>query len=83
MDLNQEEETTQPFIAICIGNEEFQTYAFIDSRADGNTISYELYTKLQVEQLTQTHAVFQAYTGHHIAFGRLCIPHKQTESSQK
>ena len=59
-----EEETPQPFIAIRIIKEEIQTYTFIDFGADGNTISYELYTKLQGAQLTQTNVVFEAYTGH-------------------
>ena len=59
-----EEKTPQPFIAVRVGKEEIQTYAFIDSRADGNTIFYELYTKLQDAQLMQTNAVFQAYTSH-------------------
>ena len=64
VDQDLEEETPQPFIAIRVGNKEIQTYAFIDSGADGNTISYELYTKLQDAQLTQTDAIFEAYTCH-------------------
>ena len=70
-----EEETPQPFIAVCIRKEEIQTYAFIDSEADRNTISYELYTKLQDAQLTQTDAVFEAYTSHQTkAFGCCALP---------
>ena len=64
VDQDLEEETPQPFIAVRIGEEEIQTYAFIDSGADGDTDSYELYTKLQDTQLVQTNAVFQAYMGH-------------------
>ena len=41
-----EEETPKPFIVICIEKGGVQTYVFIDSRANGNTIFYELYTKL-------------------------------------
>ena len=37
------EETLPPFIAIQLGKEQIQTYAFIDSTADGNTITYELF----------------------------------------
>ena len=64
VDQHLEEETPQPFIAVRVGKEEIQTYAFIDSGADKNTISYELYTKLQDAQLTQIDAMFEAYTGH-------------------
>ena len=38
-----DDETPPPFIAVQIGKERFPTYAFIDSRVDGNTISYELF----------------------------------------
>ena len=38
-----DDETTPPFIAIQIGKERLPTYAFIDSGANGNTISYELF----------------------------------------
>ena len=61
VDQDLEEETPQPLIAICTGDEKIQTYAFIDSGADGNTISYELYTKLHNTQLKQTNVVFQEY----------------------
>ena len=39
---NDEEETPPPFIAVQLGIERLETYAFIDFRAYGNTISYEL-----------------------------------------
>ena len=64
VDQDLEEETPQPFIAIRIGKEEIQTYTFVYYGADANTISYELYTKLQDAQLKQIDAVFEAYTGH-------------------
>ena len=38
---DDEDKTPPPFIAVKMGQERLQTYAFIDSGADGNTISYE------------------------------------------
>ena len=38
-----EDETPPPFIAIKLGKERQQPYAFIDSGADGNTILYKLF----------------------------------------
>ena len=64
MDQDLEEETPQPFIVVCTRKEELQIYAFIDSKANGNTISYELYTRLKDAQLTQSNTVFQAYMSH-------------------
>ena len=37
------DKTPHPFIAIQLGGERQQTYTFIDSGVDGNTISYELF----------------------------------------
>ena len=37
---DDKEGTLPPFIALQLGNERLETYAFIDSRAYGNTISY-------------------------------------------
>ena len=72
MDQDLEEKTPQPFIAIYIGKGGFQTYAFINSGVDGNTISFMLYTKLQDAQLTLTDAVFEAYTSHQTKALRFC-----------
>ena len=47
------DKTPSSFITI-----QFQTYTFIDSRADGNTISYELFQKLKDVKLIETNAVF-------------------------
>ena len=59
-----EDETTPPFIAVQLGKERQQTYAFIDSGADGNTILYELFRKLEDVKLIEIDVVFQTYTGH-------------------
>ena len=59
-----EDKTLSPFIAVQLGNEQQQTYALIDSRADGNTISYVLFRKLKDVKLIEIDAMFQAYTGH-------------------
>ena len=53
-----------PFIAVQIGNERLPTYAFIDSGADGNTISYEIFQQLTNVNLKETKAMFKAFTGH-------------------
>ena len=47
-----------------MGKEWIETYAFIDSGADSNTILYELFRKLEDVKLIETDVVFQAYTGH-------------------
>ena len=64
LEIENDEETPQPFIAVQIGNERKRTYAFIDSGADGNTISYELFKELGNIELKETKAVFKSYTGH-------------------
>ena len=66
MDDNDKDEdvTPPPFIAIQLGKACRQTYAFIDSGADGNTISYELFRKLEDVKLIEMDVVFQAYMGH-------------------
>ena len=67
---DDEEETPLPFIAICLGIERLETYAFIDSGVDGNTISYELFQKLKDVKLIEIDAVFEANIGHKMqAFG--------------
>ena len=58
------EETPPPFIAIQVGQERRETYAFIDSKANGNTISYELFRKLKDVTLIKIDAVLQTYIGH-------------------
>ena len=52
------------FIAVQLGKECQQTYAFRDSRSDGNTILNELFWKLKDVKLIKINAVFQAYTTH-------------------
>ena len=65
-----EDVTPPPFIAVQLGKKCQQTYAFIDLGADGNTILYELFRKLEDVKLIETDAVFQAYMGHKTrAFG--------------
>ena len=59
-----DDETPPPFIAVQIGKERLPTYAFIDSGADGNTISYELFQKLKNVHLKETNAMFKSFTGH-------------------
>ena len=46
-----EEKTSQPIITIQVGEERLVTQAFIDSGADKNTISYELYKQLKGVEL--------------------------------
>ena len=58
------DETPPPFIVVQIGEERLPTYAFIDSGADGNTISYELFQKLRNVHLKETKAMFKSFTGH-------------------
>ena len=59
-----EEKTSPPFIAVQLGKECWQTYAFIDSGGDGNTISYKLFRKLEDVKLLAPGAVLQDYMGH-------------------
>ena len=40
------------------------TQAFIDSGANGNTISYELYKQLKDVELQKTTTTFKSFTGH-------------------
>ena len=61
---DEEDKTPPPFIAVQVGQEKLQTYAFIDSGADGNTISYELFKQIKNLHLSDTDAVFRSYTGH-------------------
>ena len=41
---NDEEEIAPPFIVLWLGIERLEIDAFLDSKADGNTISYKLLT---------------------------------------
>ena len=59
-----EKETPQPIITIQVGEERLVTQAFIDSGADGNTISYELYKQLKGVELQKTTTTFKSFTGH-------------------
>ena len=59
-----DDETPPPFIAVKISKERLPTYAFIDSRVDGNTISYKLFQKLKNVNLKETNAMFKYFTGH-------------------
>ena len=52
-EIDDDEDTPQPFIAVQLGKEGIQTYAFIDSRTDGNTISYELFEQLKGVELQE------------------------------
>ena len=64
------DKTPPPFIGVQFGQEQQETYAFIDSQANGNTISYELFQTLKNVNLIDIGDMFQAYTGHTIrAFG--------------
>ena len=63
-DEDDEDKTPPPFIAVQMGQERIQTYAFIDTGADGNTISYEMFKTLKNVHLKDTDAVFRSYTGH-------------------
>ena len=67
-----EDETPPPFIAVELGKECRQTYAFIDSGTDGNTILYELFKKLEDMKLIEIEAIFQAYMGHNTREFGLC-----------
>ena len=59
-----EDVTPPPFIAVCLEKECRQTYAFIDSRVDGNTILYNLFRRLADVKLIETNAVFEAFIVH-------------------
>ena len=53
-----EDETPPPFIAIQLGIDRLETHAFIDSKVDCNTISYELFQKLKGVHLKDINVVF-------------------------
>ena len=59
-----EEETPQLVITMQVGEERLVTQAFIDSGANGNTISYELYKKLKGLELHGTTTMFKSFIGH-------------------
>ena len=50
-EVDDDEDAPQPFIVVQLGKEGIQTYAFIDSRADGNTSSYELFKQIKGVEL--------------------------------
>lgn len=60
----EEDDTPQPFINVRVGEEQVKTHAFLDTGADGNTISFELFACLNNIQITQTKAQFKDYSGH-------------------
>ena len=62
----------QPIIAMQLGNECLRTYVFIDFGADGNTISYELFTQLKNIELRETRVVFWSYIGHTVKALGMC-----------
>lgn len=72
VDDQSDDETPWPFIVVQIGNERNPTFTFIDSWADGNTISYELYQTLKNVDLQETNAVFKAYTGATVKARGMC-----------
>ena len=59
-----DEEIPQPIITIQVGEERLVTQAFIDSGADGNTISYEFYKQLKGVEIHKTTTTFKSSTGH-------------------
>ena len=61
---DEQNKTPPPFIAVQMGQERLQAYAFKDSSTDGNTISYELFKTLKNVHLKDIDAVFRSYTGH-------------------
>ena len=50
-EVGDDEDTPQPFIVVQLGKEGVQTYVFIDSRANVNTVSYELFKQLKGVEL--------------------------------
>ena len=67
-------ETPLPFIEINVANQ-IQTHAFIDTGADGNTISHELFESLHDIELNETNTQFQDYSRHTApAFGLCELP---------
>ena len=60
-----EDEAPPPFITIqLVLQERLESCAFIDSRADGNTVSYELFKTLKDAHFKDINAMFQLYTSH-------------------
>ena len=56
-----EDKMPPPFIAVqLLGRERLETYAFINSGADGNTISYKLFKTLKNVHLSDIDVVFQS-----------------------
>ena len=68
-----EEETPQPIITIQVGEEKLVTEAFINSGADGNTISYELYKQLKGVELHKTTTTFKSFTGQKVKLHGVCV----------
>ena len=67
------EKTPQPIITIQVGEERLVTQAFIDSGADRNTMSYELYKQLKGVELHKTTTTFKSFTGHKTKPHRVCM----------
>ena len=61
-----EEETPQPIITIQVGEERLVTQAFIDSGANGITMSYELYKQLKGVEIQKTTTTFKSFIGQKI-----------------
>ena len=59
-----DDETLPLLIAVQLGQEQKETYAFIDYRADVNTIFHELFQTLKKVNLIDIDAVFQDYISH-------------------
>ena len=68
-----EEDTPQPIISIQVGEERLVTQAFIDSGANENTISYELYKQLKGVELKETTTTFKSFTSHNTKPHGVCM----------
>ena len=55
---DDDKETPQLFIVVQIGKKRMPTYAFVDFRIDGNTISYDFLTALKNFPLKSTKDLF-------------------------
>ena len=70
-----EEETHQPIITIQVREKRLVTQEFIDSGANENTISYELYKQLKGVELPKTTTTFKSFTSHKTKPHRVCMLH--------
>ena len=71
-DEESEEETPTLFIVVQVGDQRIPTYAFIDLGADGNTISFELFSQLNSIALKDTTAMFESFTGDKVKAHGMC-----------